>query len=110
MALVTKTIWDATAMDLDYQPTGDRCFVDIVYDDVDLRLRSVRAVNPASSAWSFWFRISRMDRSQAREGIRPPGTDVTISIGTGAAVRLQLTVNAKGALVNLEGDFAYPAP
>lgn len=114
MTIRTQRLWQATALDADYHPIVTEpetlCVVEYTYDDVDLRLRSMTGICPAQSAFPFWARISRMDRSQAREFTVQPGQSPTIPIGTGAATRLQLTVNAKGQLVNLEGDFVYPAP
>lgn len=111
MATQVKTIFSATCMDAQRVPIeGLVCLVEIAYDDVDLMLRSVRVVCPAASAFSFWYQISRPDRSRTRFGVVNPGTDQTIVISTSAAQRLQLVVGENGKLTGLEGDFAYPAP
>ena len=111
MALVSKTVFSATAMDAQFtRLPGEECFVEMVYDNVDLMVRSLRLFCSSLSAFPFWYQVSRPDRTRTRFGVVNPGTDITISVSTTQAQRLQLFVGDNGKVAGLEGDFAYPAP
>ena len=101
MATVTKTIavlpWDDTLTAL----------LQIDYDDVTLRVRVVRVINPAPRG--LVISASRTDRSRVYSVTAPANQTTEKAVSTGAAQRLQLVVDARGRLDGVEYSTAWAA-
>lgn len=101
MAIVTKTIavlpWDETLTAL----------LQIDYDDVDLRVRVVRVINPAPRG--LVVTAGRTDGTRTYTATAPANQTTTQNISTGAAQRLQLVVDARGRLDGVEYSTAWAA-
>lgn len=101
MALVTKTIavlpWDETATAL----------LQIDYDDVDLRVRVVRVVNPAPRG--LVITAKRTDGSRTYSVTAPANQTTEQAVPTTPANRLQLVVDARGRLDGVEYSTAWAA-
>lgn len=109
--MATQTVlWSKSyAFDAQMAPIiGTFVTVEYDFDDVTNRVTRVRANVPG--AWPLLVWISRSDGSQRRETTVAAGGSLDLAITTGAATRIQLTVNAKGRRVGMDGGVAYPAP
>lgn len=110
--MATQTIpWSTSyALDANLVPLRPLQFVTVEYDfdDVANRVTRVRANVPG--AWPLLVWISRTDGTQRRQTTVAAGGSLDLAITTGASTRIQLTVNAKGRRVGMEGGVEYPAP
>jgi hypothetical protein len=100
MALITKEL----ARLSDAQEPPQYATLWFTYDDVDLRMRSIRVQNDTNhSVYGEAKRSSGTGPTYSRTW--QPGADETISIGTGVNQRLQLTVTPSGKLDGVEWIF-----
>lgn len=101
MAIATKTLavlpWDET--------TGARLEID--YDNVDLRVRTVRVVNTAPRG--LVVTASRTNGTRTYSATAPAGQTSAINISTTTANRLQLVLDARGRLDGVEYSTAWAA-
>lgn len=101
MAIVTKVLailpWDETTV----------ARLEIDYDDVDLRVRVVRVVNPAPRG--LVVTAARTDGSLSYQATAPANQTTEQNISTGAAQRLQLVVDERGRLDGVEYTTAWAA-
>lgn len=99
MALVTKVLailpWDETTV----------ARLEMDYDDTDLRVRTVRVVNPAPRG--LLVTASRTDGSLSYNATAPANQTTEQAISTGAAQRLQLVVDERGRLDGVEYSTAW---
>ena len=90
MAIVTKLIgvfpFDATAT----------ARLEVDYDDTDLRVRTVRIVNPA--AWALEVVVYRGDGSRNYTVLGVAGQTTEQAIATNVAARLQFRFDQRGRL------------
>ena len=102
MAIIIKTIAEFT------DPNGGVCVFQYDYDDIDLRVRAVRCVNECHNPAYGW--VARSSNTRVfYDATFPANSTVEVSISTGAANRLQLSVTESGKLDGLEVSFRYPA-
>jgi hypothetical protein len=104
MAIQTKTLSEQQA------PDGQMVTFQFDYDDVDLRVRTIRCINPsASAAWAKAVLISNGRTYEHTFQPGQPNSTEELTIPTGQAQRLQLFVNANGKLDGVEWETRVPA-
>lgn len=101
MAIVTRTMavlpWDEARVAL----------LQIDYDDVDLRVRTVRVINPAPRG--LVVTAGRTDGTRTYTATAPPNQTTEVNVPTGAINRLQLNVDARGRLDGVEYSTRWEA-
>jgi hypothetical protein len=104
MAIITRTVASAQA------PDGQTVTFQYDYDDATLLIRTIRCINPSSSA--AYSRATLLSANRTYEKTwQPgqPGNTEEISIPTGQASNLQLFVNANGKLDGVDWETRVPA-
>lgn len=81
--------------------------LEIDYDNVDLRVRTVRVVNPAPRG--LVITAARTNGTRTYTATAPASQTTTQSIPTTVANRLQLVVDARGRLDGVEYSTAWAA-
>lgn len=81
--------------------------LEIDYDDVDLRVRVVRVVNPAPRG--LVITAGRTNQTRTYTATAPANQTTTQTISTTAANRLQLVLDARGRLDGVEYSTAWAA-
>lgn len=101
MAIQTKVLavlpWDADLV----------ARLEIDYDNADLRIRTVRVVNPAPRG--LIVTAARTNGTRTYSATAPANQTTTVTVPTTAANRLQLVVDAQGRLDGVEYSTAWAA-
>jgi len=101
MAIVTKVIavlpWDADLI----------ARLEIDYDNVDLRVRVVRVINPAPRG--LVITAARTNGTRTYSVTAPANQTSSVNISTTTANRLQLNVDVRGRLDGVEYSTAWAA-
>ena len=103
MAIVTKALGSA------HEPEGIAS-VEIDYDDVDLRVRTLRVINDHPT-FSFFAYVGRSSDGLTYSTTVSPVQTLTVNVPTNPAQRLQLTVNpTNGRLDGVGVGFNWVLP
>ena len=101
MAIITKVIailpWDADLI----------ARLEIDYDNVDLRVRSVRVINPAPRG--LVITAARTNGTRSYSVTAPANQNSSVNVSTTSANRLQLNIDARGRLDGVEYSTRWAA-
>lgn len=101
MAIVTRV------MAGDGDPVRGYVRFEVDYDDVNLRLTALRCINNSTEAC--WGKVLKNSNGRTYERTFAANTTTTLTIPTGAAGRLTITITPNGKIDGVDYFFMWPA-